>query len=138
MKQLLKNRYQLFQLCKVSLFILFAVLTLTGSFITPAHANESGFAISEEAQAELGLTADLEPAVLRIIKWVFGFIGLVAFIIVIYGGFTWMTAAGNEEKVESAKKTITAAVIGIIIIILSLAIVTFVFKGVSGGPAPVE
>ena len=45
---------------------------------------------------------------------------------ILIGGFQWMTAAGNEEKVEKAKKIISAAIVGLIIILLAWAIVNFV------------
>jgi len=38
----------------------------------------------------------------------------------------WMTAGGNDEKIEKAKKLISAAVIGLIIVLLAWAIVIFV------------
>jgi hypothetical protein len=47
-------------------------------------------------------------------------------VFVILGGFQWMTAGGNEEKIEKAKKVISAAVIGLIIVLLAWAIVIFV------------
>lgn len=71
-------------------------------------------------------TADLESTVVKIVQWALGFLGLVAVIFILYGGFTWMTAGGNEEKVSSAKKIISAAVIGLVVILLAWAIVTFV------------
>lgn len=71
-------------------------------------------------------TADLENTVIRIVQWVLGFLGLVAVIMILIGGFQWMTAGGNEEKVASAKKIISAAVIGLIVVLLAWAIVTFV------------
>jgi len=75
----------------------------------------------------LGLgTADLESTVVRVVQWVLGFLGLVAVIMILIGGFQWMTAGGNEEKVASAKKIISAAVIGLIVVLLAWAIVTFV------------
>ena len=75
----------------------------------------------------LGLgTADLEATVINIIQWVLGFLGLIAVIMILIGGFQWMTAGGNEDKVASAKKIISAAVIGLIIILLAWAIVIFV------------
>ncbi|MFA6553766.1 MAG: hypothetical protein WCT27_05045 [Patescibacteria group bacterium] len=77
----------------------------------------------------LGLgTADLESTVIKIIQWVLGFLGLIAVVIILYGGFVWMTAAGNEEKVSTAKKIIGAAVVGMIVILLAWAIVTFVIN----------
>ena len=76
--------------------------------------------------ATLGLgTVDLQKAALNIIRWVLGLLGLVGVVMVMYGGFTWMTAGGNEEKIEKAKKIITAAVIGMVIVILSWSVVTF-------------
>ncbi len=74
---------------------------------------------------ELG-TADLEATVINIIQWALGFLGLIAVVMILYGGFIWMTAAGNEDKVSTAKKVISAAVVGLIIVLLAWAIVIFV------------
>ena len=71
-------------------------------------------------------TADLKSTVVHIIQWVLGILALVAVVMIIYGGFVWMMAAGNEERIEKAKKVISAAVVGLIIIMLAWAIVIFV------------
>jgi len=71
-------------------------------------------------------TADLEQTVINIVQWALGLLALVAVVMIIIGGFKWITAAGNEEKIESAKKLISAAVIGLIIVLLAWAIVIFV------------
>ena len=77
--------------------------------------------------ATFGLgTADLEATVVNVVQWVLGFMGLIAVIFILYGGFMWMTAGGNEEKVAKAKKVLTAAVIGLVIVLLAWAIVIFV------------
>lgn len=76
--------------------------------------------------ATLGLgTSDLQQVVVEIIQWILGLLGLIGVIMVLYGGFTWMTAAGNEEKIQKAKGIITAGIIGLVIIILAWAIVIF-------------
>ncbi|MFA5070290.1 MAG: hypothetical protein WC528_03330 [Patescibacteria group bacterium] len=81
----------------------------------------------ENVGGTLGLgTADLKQSVINILQWVLGLLALIAVIMIIIGGFQWMTAAGNEEKIEKAKKVISAAVIGLIIILLAWAIVIFV------------
>ena len=49
-------------------------------------------------------------------------------IIILLGGFKWMTAGGNEDKVGEAKKLIIAGVIGLIIILASWGIATFVIN----------
>ena len=76
-------------------------------------------------------SADLQATVINIVQWALGFLGLIAVIFILYGGFVWMTAGGNEEKVGTAKKVISAAVIGLIIVLLAWAIVTFVVSNTS-------
>lgn len=57
-----------------------------------------------------------------------GILGLVFLILTIYGGFIWMKARGNEEEVTKAKHTIEAAVIGILIVLASYGISTYIFQ----------
>jgi len=71
-------------------------------------------------------TADLESSVVRIVQWVLGFLGLIAVIFILYGGLIWMMAGGNEEKVTKAKKTIVAAVVGLVVVLIAWSIITFV------------
>lgn len=70
-------------------------------------------------------TADLKTTVINVIQWVLGILALVAVIMIIIGGVMLMTPT-NEEKAEKAKKVITAAVIGLIVVLLAWAIVIFV------------
>jgi hypothetical protein len=70
--------------------------------------------------------ADLVGIIFRIIQYVLMFVGVIAVVIIIYGGFIWMTAGGNDEKVNKAKKILVNGLIGLIVIILSYAIVQFV------------
>ena len=74
--------------------------------------------------------ADLEQTIARLIKVALGFLGIVAVIIVLMGGFKWMTAGGNDEKVQEAKKMLIAGVIGMAIILSAYAITTFVVSSI--------
>lgn len=67
----------------------------------------------------------------RIIKVLLGLLGAIFTVLVIYGGFIWMTSAGNDEQVTKARKIISAAIIGLVIILLSYSITNFVLKSVS-------
>lgn len=69
---------------------------------------------------------DVRETIATIINVLLGILGIVCVVIVIAGGFLWMTAAGNEEKVEKAKKLLGAGVIGLIIILAAYAIAKFV------------
>jgi type IV secretory pathway VirB2 component (pilin) len=77
----------------------------------------------------LGLTStDLVTIAKNLTQWLLGTMPLVAVVFIILGGFQWMTAAGDEEKVDRAKKTISAAVVGMVIILLAWAVVQYVVK----------
>ena len=76
---------------------------------------------------------NLRDYVVNIVNFALGFLGLVAVVIIIYGGFTYVIAAGSEEKTGKAKKSIMYAVTGIVIILVSFALVNTVIKGVGKG-----
>lgn len=83
--------------------------------------------IQESIQSETGLTEqDPRVIVARVIRVLLGFLGIIATVIILLGGFKWMTAAGNEDKVSEARKLMLAGVIGLIIIMASFAIANFV------------
>ncbi|MBI5135094.1 hypothetical protein HZA86_02575 [Candidatus Uhrbacteria bacterium] len=96
-------------------------------FTSGSGQNEGG-----TVGAGTGLSNAQSPRsiILGLINIAMGFLGLVAVVIILYGGFKWMTAAGNEEKVEEAKKLIGAGIIGLVIILTAYAIVTFVINTV--------
>lgn len=70
--------------------------------------------------------ADLIGIVFKTIQYILAFLGVVAVVVIIIGGFMWMTAAGNEEKVGKAKKVIIQGLIGLVIVLLAYAISAFV------------
>ncbi|MDD4900992.1 MAG: pilin [Patescibacteria group bacterium] len=61
-----------------------------------------------------------------VINVILGFLGIIAVVIILLGGFKWMTGGGNEDKVGEAKKLIIAGVVGLVIILASWGIATFV------------
>jgi len=108
------------------------LLIIGGAFfvVTPAvHAvTATSFSI-ESVGSQVGLgDADLKQTVLNIIRWALGFLTLAAVSYMIYGGFVWLTAAGNEQRVEKAKQIILQAAIGMVIVLLAWAIVVFVAR----------
>lgn len=69
---------------------------------------------------------DLTQIVGSLISQALGLLGLVLLAILIYAGFLWMTAQGDDSKVKKAKDMITQAVIGLVIIVAAYAIADFV------------
>ncbi|MDO9509879.1 MAG: Ig-like domain-containing protein, partial [Candidatus Magasanikbacteria bacterium] len=85
---------------------------------------------------QIGLpSGNLLSIIANIIRVALGLLGLLAVIIILYGGWLWMTAGGNEEQIGSAKKTLINGAIGLAIILSAYAIVAFImsFFGIGGG-----
>lgn len=74
------------------------------------------------------INTDLPTAVVNVINYILLFLGLIAVIMILWGGFQWLTAGGNEEKVDKAKKILTAAIIGLVIVLFAYAIANFVIS----------
>ncbi len=74
--------------------------------------------------------APTDPRVVvgRIIQIALSFLGAIAVLIIIFAGFLWTTSEGNEEKIEKAKSILKNAVIGLLIILSSWGITTFIIS----------
>ena len=113
--------------------------------------------IGQIASAQLlGTTTDLEAATLitknaanlgditigqlvaQILQVVLSFLAIIFLVLMVFAGFKWMTAGGNEEQVKKSTATIKAAVIGLIIVVAAYTITYFIFGQLpfsgSGGP----
>ncbi len=118
---------------KISFFFstLAIIITLGLFSFSPAFAQVS---ISNTLGATFGLsTTSLYSTIINIVNALLAFTGLIALTFILYGGFLWMTSAGRVERIEKAKKIIISALIGLLIILLSFAIVRFVMMKIGGG-----
>lgn len=79
------------------------------------------------------VTQDANPSKIigLFIKAAIGLVGGLTLVMVVYGGFMWLTAAGNKEKIESGSKTMLWAVIGLILTLGSYLLVDTVLKFLS-------
>ncbi len=84
------------------------------------------FGVNYGINAGLG-TRDIRDTVIAIINVALGILGVIALVIILWGGFTWMTAGGAEEKTSNARKIIASGVIGLIVIFVAYALTTFIF-----------
>ncbi len=76
--------------------------------------------------AKFGAVTDV---VGRAIQLLLAFIGSIMIVLYIYAGILWMTAAGNSEQMEKAKQIFVWATLGVVVMLASYLIVSFVFKG---------
>lgn len=60
------------------------------------------------------------------------FLGFIATVMIIYGGVLYVTSAGNQESIDKAKKILLYAVVGIVIILISFALVNTILGAATG------
>ena len=75
----------------------------------------------------------LQEVVASIINVAYSLAAMVAIIYIIIGGYQFITSAGNPDIVEQAKSTITNAIIGLLIIVLSYLFIHFILTSIGAG-----
>ena len=111
---------------KLSFFLL---ILFCLAISTPALAIDPGTGpyLGMEYGAATGLgKSDIRWTAARVVQIGLGLLGILATVLIVYAGFKWMTAAGNEEQAGEAKKIMYQAVIGLVIIMSAYSIVRFV------------
>lgn len=76
--------------------------------------------------ANIGRGKDIPTIIGKVVGAGLAFVGVLFFILMIYGGLLWMTAQGNEQQVTKAKDLIIAAVVGLIIVLSAYAITAYI------------
>ncbi|MDP2624890.1 MAG: PKD domain-containing protein, partial [Candidatus Peregrinibacteria bacterium] len=88
----------------------------------------------EEGYAEgITTTSSAREFVVNVTNFVLQFLGLSAIVVIIYGGFMYVTSAGEQERAEKGKKSVMYAVIGILVVLISYALVNTIIQGAAGG-----
>lgn len=111
-------------------FAIISLLVLPLVAMPALAQNQFGFNEVENGLNNTLSNSDPREIVGRIINMALGFLGVIAVIIIILGGFKWMTAGGNEDKVSEAKKLLGAGVIGLVIVLAAWALATFIVNSI--------
>ncbi|MFH0891785.1 MAG: hypothetical protein V1867_03325 [Candidatus Falkowbacteria bacterium] len=122
---------------KILVFVLISsflgFMAATGTMAGSLWDSQQGMgATSDEIGAAFGQTSgtptDIWTTVALIVKVFLGFLGIIFFGLMLWAGFKWMGSRGNESTINEAKSQMGAAVIGLIIILMSYAIASFVSR----------
>ena len=65
-----------------------------------------------------------------IINVALSLLGIIFLVLIVYGGYVWLTAGGDESKIEKAKQTFGRAIVGLIIVLCAFAIANFVVPAI--------
>jgi len=114
----------------MKLTIFFITIIISALFFQPALAYKTIDASEKflgETVKPTGLSTDnLQTSTGKFIQSALLLVGTVFLGLMVYGGFTWMTARGEEDKITKAKETVIAASIGIGIILAAYAVTAFI------------
>ncbi|MBU1178112.1 pilin [Patescibacteria group bacterium] len=113
----------------VGLVGVFALALLVPAAVD-ASTNSDPLKVLNETAKQSGQTSsrDLPEVVGNIIQWVLGIVGIVLLVMFVYGGVLYATSAGNEDKVDTAKKVMLYAIIGVIIIALAFVLTRYIIS----------
>jgi len=121
--------------------IILTLFLLASFFVTPfAHAqlqtgvfdkfSKSTFGTTFQTGTNASLEKQLPAAVGQIITIFLSLIGVILLIIIVYAGFLWLTAGGNDDQIKKAKRLISNGVIGLAIALGAFVITSFVVQQV--------
>jgi hypothetical protein len=105
-----------------------AALILFGPAALAASGN---FGLDTAAGTTIPVTGDIATIIAKIVRQALAFVGTIFLLLMVYAGFTYMTARGDDAKIKTAKGMITGAVIGIVIIAMSYALTSFVISALA-------
>lgn len=115
------------------IFLLFALITLVVPLfvfakpdIGTTQAKEVALNSGFDDATEYSLSQNLG----RYVKVALSLVGTIFLLLVVYAGFLWMTASGNEEQVTKATDIVKMATLGLVIVLASYSITVFVLSSV--------
>ena len=138
MKKILITSFFLLQF-----FVVQPILAKEPPLQTPSPANPKTDASGQTCSPSSGMVCIDNPLkdkadtpqefIGQIIKGLLGIVGSIALAMFVYGGFLWMTAAGDKSKVTKGRETMLWATLGLAVIFSSYALVRFVIEKVTAG-----
>ncbi|HLC69608.1 MAG TPA: pilin [Patescibacteria group bacterium] len=125
-------------------FLLYpAVELLAQENVDPTAKNEQNTSASQEIGKQLnaaggatgagyGNPQDPRIIVAMIIRSALQLLGIIFVVLIIYAGYLWMTAGGNDQQVEKSKGLLKNSIIGLIILLSAYSITWFAFRIAQG------
>jgi hypothetical protein len=104
-----------------------AIIGLAIALAAPTFLKEIqallGGSTSSDAQTWMSSALTLRQIAANVLNWLLSIIGIIAVIALIIGGGMYLTAYGDDDRIQKAKKIITYAIIGIVVALAALVIV---------------
>ncbi len=119
----------IFGLCAVVLFLVPQISQADG-YSNADVRNQAEFA---DAVIPDGSTDALSDTLLTATNYVLGFLAALAILVIVISGIMYITASGDQERVDNAKKWLLYAIIGLVVALLAFVIVYAVSEMLGAG-----
>ena len=73
-------------------------------------------------------SVSIQEVIANVIRAVLGVVGSITLLMFIIGGFIWMTAAGNEDRIKLGRNILTWTILGLVVIFSAYAITEFILR----------
>jgi hypothetical protein len=113
----------------ICLIIISLFISLPGLALAQGSNLEDGLIIFEDNT--ILPTANIQAVVAKLINAALTLSGLVLVGIFLYGGTVWMLALGDETKVQQAKSAMLQGVIGLLVIVMSYSIASWILNALN-------
>ncbi|MFH1404790.1 MAG: hypothetical protein ABIH21_01670, partial [Patescibacteria group bacterium] len=121
------NKTSILKNLKVTAIFAVAGIFILGLFVAMPVLAQTDY-LDQVGQATILAKTPLSVIIARLIRAFLGILGIIFVILVIYGGWSYMISRGDKIKVDKAVKILTNAVIGLLIILSSFIITTFIIN----------
>ena len=114
----------------ISVLVIIPVFTVALTANAQSQADNMLWGGYETNVQELSGLGNNDPRQMasQVVNIMLGFLGIIAVVIILLGGFKWMTASGDEAKVDEAKKLIGAGIIGLVVVLAAFGVAQFVIN----------
>jgi hypothetical protein len=124
-----------------SFFLIFIFSSLIFALeVSPVFSEATSSTSSTSSPSSLGValpnplgTTQIPTIIGRVIRGVRNVVGSLALLMIIYGGFTWLTSGGNPDKVKKGKEIMVWAVFGLMVMLGSYIIVNYILTAITSG-----
>ena len=118
------------------LFNFFLLIMTPGFVLADNGAKQTNYGlditVGDQGPKELKTNKSITEIAGSVINYVLGIVGTIFLLVILVGGYKWMTSGGNDEKVAEGKKMIIAGINGMIVIFLAYALAYVIIQGLQG------
>jgi hypothetical protein len=117
---------------RTKIIIALVIIMAATAVVLPhlALANTQSLQAGANAASGGGSSPDLNTTIGKVVNLLSSLVGVLAVIMLIVGGFRYVTSGGNQENTKNARNTIIYALVGLVIVGLAQSIVRFVLHAV--------